>query len=119
MVTQTLSSLNLSANEAQAVREFLVTIQQAYGEKILHTALFGSKARGDSTLYSDIDILLIVTDDHWKFQEAFIAIGSDIGLKYDILLDLRIISDTRWKYMADIQAGLYRNISQDAISLAV
>lgn len=119
MVTQTPSSLNLSRNEAQAIREFLAMAQQAYGEKILRAALFGSKARGDATLYSDIDILLIVTDDQWKFQEALITIGSDIGLKYDILLDLRIISNTRWKYMADIQAGLYRNISQDAIPLAV
>lgn len=119
MATKTPLTLRLSPNENMAIKEFLSAIQKAYGEKILRAALFGSKARGDATQYSDIDLLLIVTDDHWKFQKALIEIGSDVGLKYDVLLDLRVISAERWQYMATIQAGLYRNISQDAIPLAV
>jgi predicted nucleotidyltransferase len=118
MVTQTSPDLKLSLNEKKAIDEFIATIQLAHGEKFLRAALFGSKARGDTTPYSDIDILLIVTDDHWKFREALIEIGSDVGLKYDVLLDLRIISKARWEYMATIEAGLYRNILVDAIPLA-
>jgi predicted nucleotidyltransferase len=118
MNAQLPTHLNLSSNEKKTIDEFLAAVQQTYGEKILSAALFGSKVRGDTTAYSDIDILLIVTDDHWKFQAALIEIGSEIGLKYDVLLDLRIISRVRWEYMANIRAGLYQNISKDAIPLA-
>lgn len=91
----------------------------AYGNKIQRAALFGSKVRGDSTRYSDIDILLIVTDDNWKFRKAISKVSSKIALKYDVLLDIRIISANRWQYMTEIQSGLYQNISRDAIPIKI
>lgn len=109
----------LPANEKKAVREFLTAVQTAYGNKIQRAALFGSKVRGDSTRYSDIDVLLIVSDDNWKFRKAISGISSDIALKYDVLLDVRIISVSRWQYMADIQSGLYKNISRDAVPIKI
>jgi len=99
------------------VQEFLATVRLTYGEKIRRAALFGSKARGDSTKYSDVDILLIVTDDSWKFRKAISQVNSDVELKYDVMLDVRVISAARWQYMAEIQAGLYQNISRDAVAL--
>jgi len=117
MVTQTRSTIKLSSREKEAVQEFLAKVRQAYGEKIQRAALFGSKARGDSTKYSDVDILLIVMDDSWKFRKAISQINSDVELKYDVLLDVRVISASRWQYLAEIQAGLYQNISRDAVAL--
>lgn len=117
MVTKKRPALKLSAKEKKAVQEFLANVRQSYGERIRHAALFGSKARGDDTNYSDVDILLILTDDKWGFRQAFSTLVSDIALKYDVLLDVRAISEARWQYMAEIQAGLYQNISRDAVAL--
>lgn len=89
----------------------------AYGDKIQRAALFGSKVRGDWTKYSDIDILLITDDDSWTFRRDIIGINSDIELKYDVMLDIRVISETRWEYMKRIQAGLYQNITRDAVPI--
>jgi len=117
MVTQTPTAVNLSLNESSAIQEFLFRVRRAYGEKIERAALFGSKARSDSTEYSDIDILLIVADDDWRFEKSIIEIGSDISLEYDVLLDVRILSVGQWQYLADIQAGLHQNITRDAVPL--
>lgn len=92
-------------------------MRTAYGDKIQRAALFGSKVRGDDTKYSDVDILLIIADDKWKFRQPFSVIVSDIALKYDVELDVRVISAERWQYMANIQAGLYQNISRDAVPI--
>jgi predicted nucleotidyltransferase len=81
--------------------------------------LFGSKARGEATADSDIDILLIVADETWHFKDEICKISSDISLKYDVLLDVRVIGQARWQYMSEIQAGFYRNISNEAIPLAI
>jgi len=117
MVTKARPSLKLSPKEKKAVREFIMTVRSAYGAKIQRAALFGSKVRGDYTKYSDVDILLIVSDDKWKYRQPFSVIVSDIALKYDVELDVRVISAARWQYMANIQAGLYQNISKDAVPL--
>jgi len=117
MAAKTRPALKLSPKEKKAIREFITTIRLAYGDKIQRAALFGSKVRGDWTKYSDVDILLIVEDDSWAFRKAIIGIDSDVELKYDVLLDVRVISAARWQYMANIQAGLYQNISRDAVPI--
>ena len=117
MVAKTRSALGLSLKEKKAVREFITKARLAYGEKVLRAALFGSKARGDSTKYSDIDILLIVAEDDREFHRSIIHIAADVELKYNVLLDVRIISAARWQYYADIKSGLYQNISRDAVAL--
>lgn len=110
-------TLKLSSKEKKAVREFISTVRSAYGDKVQRAALFGSKVRGDWTKYSDVDILLIVNDDNWKFRQPFSTIISDIALKYDVELDVRVISAARWQHMANIQAGLYQNITRDAVPI--
>ena len=117
MVTKSQLSLDLSPNEDRAVKDLLATVKNTFGDRILRAALFGSKARGDDTPASDIDLLLIVTDDSWRFRHALVEIGAEIGLKHDVLFDLRIISEARWQYLGSIKAGLFQNISQDSIPL--
>jgi len=117
MATKARPSLKLSPKEKKAVREFITAVRSAYGDKIQRAALFGSKVRGDWTKYSDVDILLIADDDSWAFRKAIISINSDIELKYDLLLDIRVISAARWQYMAKIKAGLYQNITRDAVPI--
>jgi len=117
MAARTRPALNLSPKEKKAVQEFIRTVRLAYGDKIQRAALFGSKVRGDHTKYSDVDILLIVADDKWKYRQPLSVILSDIALKYDVELDVRVIGAARWQYLEKIQAGLYRNISRDAVPI--
>ena len=117
MAAKKRTALNLAPREKKAVREFITLARSAYGDQIRRVALFGSKVRGDWKKYSDIDILLIVEDDSWKFREPIWRIAAGIDLKYDLLLDIRIISAERWQYYADIKAGLYQNIIRDAVPI--
>lgn len=117
MAAKARPALRLLPKEKKAVREFITTVRLAYGEKIQRAALFGSKVRGDWTEYSDIDILLIVADAGREFRQAIIHILADVELKYDVMLDVRVISAARWQYYAEIQAGLYQNISRDAVPI--
>ena len=119
MVTKARPTLKLSSIEKKAIREFITAIHIAFGNKIQRAALFGSKMRGDWTKYSDIDILLIVADDKWNFRSAIWKIAADIELKYNMLLDVRVISAARWQYMTEIQSGLYQNISKDAVPIKI
>ena len=55
--------------------------------------LFGSQARGDSQKYSDYDVLIVLDNDYsWKDENSILDLCYDIDLKFDILLDVHIIS---------------------------
>ncbi len=103
--------------EKKALREFITRARAAYGDRIQYAALFGSKARKDWTEYSDVDILLIVAKDEREFRRSILHLVADVELKYDVILDVRIIGADRWQYYADIKAGLYQNITRDAVPI--
>ena len=117
MASKARLNLKLSDKEKKAVREFIRMSRLSYGDKIQRGALFGSKVRGDWTKYSDIDVLLITTDDSWGFRKSIWSIAAGVELKYDMLLDVRVISEARWQWMKNIQAGLYQNITRDAVPI--
>jgi predicted nucleotidyltransferase len=65
-----------------------------YGDSVKHVILFGSQARGDSQEYSDYDILIVLGKDYSSKDENHILdLCYDIDLKYDILLDIHLISN--------------------------
>lgn len=117
MAAQTRSALGLSPKEKKALREFITRASAAYGDRIHYAALFGSKARKEGTVSSDVDILLIVANDEREFRRSIIHLVADVELKHDVILDVRIIGADRWKYYADIKAGLYKNITRDAVPI--
>lgn len=107
----------LTPNERQAVGRFVDTLLQQYPKRVLEAALFGSKARGDSTPYSDIDVLLIVDDDNWQFSHVISTLAARISLEYDVLIGPRIIGRERWESMKRRRFSLYRNIAAEGIPL--
>jgi len=55
-----LSMLNAS-RVSEAIKQFVEAVLQAYGSNVVSIVLFGSRARGDWTHYSDADILVILS----------------------------------------------------------
>jgi predicted nucleotidyltransferase len=116
-VSQTLSAL-LSPKEREAVTYFVEQLRQRYPGRILQTMLFGSKARGDSQPWSDIDILVVVDREEWQFQHAISTLAARVSLEYDVLIGPRIIGQIRWERMREHSFGLYRNVVAEGIPLA-
>jgi predicted nucleotidyltransferase len=64
-----------------------------YGKVIRDVILFGSHAHGDSKDYSDYDILIVLDKEYSaKDENKILDLCYDIDLKYNILLDVHLIS---------------------------
>jgi predicted nucleotidyltransferase len=120
MVTETKPVIKaLSDVEQKAVADFLARVRSKYGARIQQAMLFGSKARGEATVHSDIDVALILADETWEIRDDICKVSADISLQYDVLLDARVFGAARWNSMRKNRAGLYQNISGESIPLAV
>ncbi len=65
-----------------------------YPEIIDKLILFGSRAENRENEFSDYDILLILKEQYNReFEENVLDIAYDIILKYDILTDLKFITN--------------------------
>ncbi len=78
-------------------QEILVDLKrhlvEQYGDSVKDVILFGSQARGDPNDYSDHDVLIVLDRDYTSNDENKIYdLCYDIILKYNILLDVHLIS---------------------------
>jgi predicted nucleotidyltransferase len=110
-------SKHLQSGEQLAISKFVDRLQQHYPERVYRTVLFGSKARGDSGPWSDIDILVVVDQDDWRFSHAISNLAADVSLEYDVLIGPRVIGQERWERMKRYRFSLYQNIIADGIPL--
>ncbi|MFP4025673.1 MAG: nucleotidyltransferase domain-containing protein [Thiohalospira sp.] len=78
-------------------QKIISTIKQRINENhpglVDDVILFGSRVTGKPTIDSDYDVLIITNEKiTWRTKDAIVDICYDISLKYDILIDSKIIS---------------------------
>lgn len=116
MTTPT-STANLTEHEQAAVKTFLDRLRRDYSSLLQDVILFGSKARGDSSPDSDIDVLIVVGEENWPLRDAISLIAARTSLEYDVLIGPRVIGLARWQRMQQERATLYENIAREGIPL--
>ena len=76
-----------------AMRELKSLLMKKHSEHIDKIILFGSQVNGTAQEYSDYDILLILKKSFdWRFENEIYDTCFDVNLKYDILVDIKLIS---------------------------
>jgi predicted nucleotidyltransferase len=93
-------------------------LRERLGNELLDVVLFGSKARGDSGPWSDIDILITVQEESWPLRLEISALAAGISLEYDVLLGPRVIGQERWERTRQDHFRLCQNIMTEGIPLS-
>jgi len=107
---------NLTEKEKQAVKELVDELKKLYGDNLSRVILYGSKARGDATEDSDIDILVVLKNiQNFSLERKKVKeISWKLSYKYDLLLSIIIRSEQ--EYMRK-DTPLLMNIEKEGIVL--
>ena len=108
---------HLSAVEQQAVLDFVRLLEERFDVLIRSIVLFGSKARGETTPDSDLDLLVVVDSDDWRVHKQIRYLAADVCLKYELNLSPRVWSTSHHREVKGLQPLLYQNIQRDGINL--
>lgn len=98
----------LGAREESAVREFAAAVRAALGANLVELRLFGSRARGEARPDSDIDVLVVVSNDRVDAEDRAIDAAFDVNLAYDLYISPRVVTaaslrDPVWRTTAFVQ----------------
>lgn len=81
------------ANPIMVLKELKSELISHFGDNIKDVILFGSQASGKFLEDSDYDILILVAIDYdWQYQNLVFDKAFDVGLKYQVLFDLHLLS---------------------------
>ena len=110
-------AVELKPKDSEALRDFVRELHSRLGEKLIEAKLFGSKARGEDTAESDIDVLVVVSEVSVEIEDCVLDMAFDLNMKHEVyisprVVDRAILNDPVWKI-----TPFLRNISKEGISL--
>lgn len=99
----------------KAIIWFSHKTKSKFSEKIVKIILYGSYARGDFNQGSDVDILVLTTDNSWNMKKRIMAIGFDLYPDIGVMVSAKVLTEEQFKRMKDFL--FIRQISQDGIAV--
>ena len=108
---------HLQENEQSAIYAFSQRLNEFLGDDLCHLWLFGSKARGDFTADSDLDLLIVLRHLNSGRRGIIRRMAARISLNYDTLINTHILDKARWDDLVEYQDTLWHEVQRDGISL--
>jgi predicted nucleotidyltransferase len=83
---------------ATILAELRVRLVEVYGDRMVHLVLFGSQARGDAVVGSDIDVLIVLRGgvEPWTEISRTSDIAAEISLRHDVVVSRVFVSLDRY-----------------------
>jgi uncharacterized protein len=97
------------------VHEFAAKAREACGDAIEGIILFGSVVRGDDRPDSDIDILVITSDEDFRLREYLTGLAFDLLMQTGERLSVKVIS--RADVAAHRQYPFIRRLLRDGVAV--
>jgi predicted nucleotidyltransferase len=84
---------------------------------LLSLRLFGSRARGEGTEESDLDVLVIVMEKDRALCRRIVEESLEVDLAYEINLAPTILTADEYRQNQEYGTPFYRNVERESISL--
>lgn len=109
--------LLLNETEEKTVRLFSEKIRNDFPENVVAVYLFGSKARGNSTIESDIDILVVTKKNDWRLADEIRRTGYQIDSEIDYKLSIIVIPEERFSFMKEHKYSFAENVLTEGVAV--
>jgi predicted nucleotidyltransferase len=100
-----------------ALAEFARRVRSALGPRLVELRLFGSKARGDATSDSDLDVAVMTDGPSPGCEDEVVDIAFDVDLAYDVYISPRVLPASVLSHPVWSLTGFVRAVEREGISL--
>jgi uncharacterized protein len=108
------TKMTLKENEEHAIRVLKERLTSGYS--LVDFRVFGSKSRGDDTLYSDIDIMIELEESNDMIESEIYDIVYDINLANDCFISIVIFSRNEIEEGPLSESPIYKVIMREGVS---
>ena len=99
----------------KVAKEFASRIRKKLGEASI--IVYGSRAREDSELFSDMDICVIVEKMDRKTREIIFTTAWETGFKEDVVIVPLIFEKNEWENSPILESPIYKNIQREGVKV--
>ena len=107
----------LTQPEEEGLVRFKSALQSLLGDNLLSVHLFGSRARGEGTEESDLDVLVLVKKKDRALCRRIVEESLEVDLKYGTNLAPTILTAEEYRQNREYGTPFYRNVEREGVSL--
>ena len=107
--------MRLASKEKRVIEEFKKRIHEKYPEEQIRLTLFGSKARGEATRESDMDLLVVIQSEDWRLGDRIREIGYQLELKHGLVLSIQVMSRKHIEQLKAIGSQFLKEVEREGI----
>ena len=105
------------APEQTWLEAFVEALRRDYAHVVRRALLFGSKARGDWHAESDIDVLVIISDEGKASAEAIEELSSELPGAAESLPVVLTYNETEWAELGSDKADFHEAVEREGVSV--
>ena len=107
----------LSEKERLLLEEFKGLLFKCFPGEIQEIRVFGSRARGQSTPESDLDVLVVTQHEDYHLSDRIIDLACDLLLKHRVYISPKVISRRHFDQLEAMDSDFLYHVKKDGILL--
>lgn len=109
--------MDLTVEERRIVEEFKKQIERQFPGELVRLVLFGSKARGNATRESDIDVLVVIRTENWKLGDDIRALGYALEVEHGVVLSIQVMSRAHYEELQTCGTQFLKAVERDGVTV--
>jgi uncharacterized protein len=87
----------LNTEDQAWLDSYRAAIAACFGPLVSSIIVFGSKARGEATPDSDLDLLLVIEEGDWRLKSELADVAYELAIGTDIVPSVKIYTRAEWE----------------------
>jgi predicted nucleotidyltransferase len=109
--------LRLEPAEETWLASFQRELNNSFGDHVTEIRVFGSKARGDATPDSDLDVLVLLRAASREDKRAVRHLGHRLAVMTDVVPSIMVYSEEEWRSRERARSRFYAAVTRDGIRI--
>lgn len=103
--------------EQPILQEFKGRVEQRFPGEVVRVVLFGSKARGDASVESDMDVLVVVRSEDWKMGDEIRDMGYELEIAQGVVLSIQVMGQRQYQELKARGSTFVANVEQEGLAV--
>ena len=108
----------LSSEDQAWLNAYRAAITARFGHLVSSIIVFGSKARGDATADSDLDLLLVIDEGDWHVKSEIADIAYELSIGTDVVPSVKVYTRAEWEELRESESPFREEVTREGLLVA-